>query len=86
MERAAYERLRWRCSRRAMLEMDLLMTRFLETEFPSLPPEGQAAFIELADLEDRPIWQWISGQEACPEARFLPLVGRLKALGAQRPA
>ncbi|MDR0996681.1 MAG: succinate dehydrogenase assembly factor 2 [Zoogloeaceae bacterium] len=85
MERAAYERLRWRCSRRAMLEMDLLLTRFLETEFSSLSPEAQAAFVEMADLEDRPIWLWISGQESCPRPDFAPLIARLQALSAARP-
>ena len=38
-------RLRWRCTRRAMLEMDLLLGGFLEKRFSSLTPEQAQAEI-----------------------------------------
>jgi len=33
MERAELERLRWRCIRRALLELDIVLTRFLDKGF-----------------------------------------------------
>jgi succinate dehydrogenase flavin-adding protein (antitoxin of CptAB toxin-antitoxin module) len=81
MERAAYERLRWRAIRRGMLEVDLALGRFLEEDFGELPEAGQEAFAALADHEDLQLWRWISGQEACEDARFWPILARLRAHG-----
>jgi len=36
MDRAEYERLRWRCIRRGLLELDLTLTKFLDQEFDKL--------------------------------------------------
>jgi len=78
LDNAALSRLRWRCTRRAMLEMDLLLGEFLDKNFSSLSPEDQAAFIELADCEDMKVWPWISGQEACEDARLASIVVMLR--------
>ena len=59
MERADYERLRWRCIRRAFLELDIMLTRFLDNGFERLSPEQQQAFVELADMEDHELWYWV---------------------------
>ncbi|MCL2021438.1 MAG: succinate dehydrogenase assembly factor 2 [Betaproteobacteria bacterium] len=86
LDAAALSRLRWRCTRRAMLEMDLLLGEFLDKKFPSLSPEDQAAFVELADYEDIKLWPWVSGQEECEDARLAPVVVMLRCQtnGAQR--
>ncbi|MDR1849909.1 MAG: succinate dehydrogenase assembly factor 2 [Zoogloeaceae bacterium] len=78
LDTAALSRLRWRCTRRAMLEMDLLLGEFLEKEFSSLAPEEQAAFVELADCEDMKLWPWISGREACEDTRLASVVVMLR--------
>jgi succinate dehydrogenase / fumarate reductase iron-sulfur subunit/antitoxin CptB len=78
MERAAFERLRWRCIRRGMLEVDIALERFLAAEFWRLSEAEQEAFAALADHEDLQLWRWISGQEACEDARFLPLIATLQ--------
>ena len=51
MERADYERLRWRCIRRALLELDITLTRFLDAGFADLSEAEQAAFVDLVALE-----------------------------------
>jgi len=86
LDTAALSRLRWRCTRRAMLEMDLLLGEFLEKKFFSLSPEDQAAFVELADYEDMKLWPWISGQEECEDARLASIVVMLRCQmnGAQQ--
>lgn len=52
MDRAEYERLRWRCIRRGLLELDLTLTKFLDQEFETLTEPEVEAFKRLAELED----------------------------------
>ena len=60
-------RLRWRCTRRAMLEMDLLLGEFLERVFPTLNPAQAEAFVVLADMEDLELWPLVTGSRECPD-------------------
>lgn len=78
MERAAYERLRWRSIRRGLLEVDIALTRFLDEEFGKLSEADQQAFAELADYEDLELWHLISGQAECEDARLAPIVAMLR--------
>lgn len=64
----ALNRLRWRCTRRAMLEMDLLLGKFLDENFSSLSPEQAEAFVVLADMEDLELWPYINGNVECKNA------------------
>jgi antitoxin CptB len=64
-ESEALNRLRWRCTRRAMLEMDLLLGKFLDENFASLSPAQAEAFVALADLEDLELWPYINGSVEC---------------------
>ena len=43
------KRLRWLCTHRAQLEMDVLLGNFLDKQFSKLSPEQEAAFIALAE-------------------------------------
>ncbi|WP_303784301.1 succinate dehydrogenase assembly factor 2 [Azovibrio restrictus] len=78
MQREAYERLRWRCIRRGLLEVDLALTRFLDETFDRLSEAEQQAFAELADYEDLELWHLISGQAECEDARLAPIVAMLR--------
>jgi len=78
MERADYERLRWRCIRRAFLELDIMLTRFLDNGFERLSPEQQQAFVELADMEDHELWYWVGGKTECDDPRFAPIVAAIR--------
>ncbi len=64
-EKEKLNRLRWRCTRRAMLEMDLLLGGFLDNVFPTLTREQADAFAQLADLEDVDLWSLIKGSRPC---------------------
>ncbi len=63
-EREKLNRLRWRCTRRAMLEMDLLLGEFLERVYPSLTRAQADAFVDLADMEDLELWPLVNGSRA----------------------
>ena len=78
MERADYERLRWRCIRRALLELDIALTRFLDKGFEQLNEEQQQAFAELADMEDHDLWYLISGQAETDDPRYAPIMALLR--------
>jgi succinate dehydrogenase flavin-adding protein (antitoxin of CptAB toxin-antitoxin module) len=78
MERKDYERLRWRCIRRGLLEVDIALTRFLDEQFRELSEEQQEAFVELADMEDHDLWHLISGQSECADLRLVPIVALLR--------
>ncbi len=51
-------RLRWRC-RRGIKEMDLILQRFLEQNYPALPPQQQSLFDQILDETDLDIMDWI---------------------------
>jgi antitoxin CptB len=78
MERENYERLRWRCVRRGLLEVDIALTRFLDQQFEKLNEAEQQAFVELADMEDHDLWHLISGQAECDDPRLAPIVAMLR--------
>ena len=78
MERADYERLRWRCIRRALLELDITLTRFLDDGFAQLNEEQQQVFAEMADLEDYDLWYMITGSRPCEDPRYEPILAILR--------
>ena len=78
MQREDFERLRWRCIRRGLLEVDIALTRFLDDQFDALNEEQQRAFVELADMEDHDLWHLISGQAGCADPRLAPIVAMLR--------
>jgi len=52
--------LRWRC-RRGLLELDLALKRFLDTDHEGLTPLERAQFEDLLAENDADIWAWIQG-------------------------
>ena len=66
-ERERINRLRWRCTRRAMLEMDLLLGEFLERVYPTLSPAQADAFVTMADMEDLELWPLVNGSRECAD-------------------
>jgi len=80
MDAGELNKLRWRCTRRALLEMDLLLGGFLENHFSELTPEQQTAFVELADMEDLELWPLITGKKACATATQAEVVAKLKSV------
>jgi succinate dehydrogenase flavin-adding protein (antitoxin of CptAB toxin-antitoxin module) len=49
------DRVRWHC-RRGLLELDLVLSRFLERHFADLPPDQRAAFKALLEYSDSALW------------------------------
>jgi antitoxin CptB len=73
-------RLRWKC-RRGMLELDLILNHFLESEYLNQPAELQAAFPALLELPDPDLWEAIAG---CNEPNDLNTRRLLAAIRGDR--
>jgi antitoxin CptB len=54
------ERIRWR-SRRGLLELDIVLGRFIEAHYEQLDEAEMQAFEELLDMPDNPLWDMIAG-------------------------
>ncbi len=78
MDKPALEKLRWRCIRRGLLEVDLALTRFLDEEFESLTADQQQLFVEIADMEDHDLWHLISGQAECDDPRYEVVLSKIR--------
>ena len=60
------ERLRWRC-RRGLLELDIVLGRFIEQYYQGLDEAQLAAFDMLLDMPDTELWDMITGKVAPQE-------------------
>lgn len=70
-------RVRWHC-RRALLELDLVFTRFLEGDFQRLTDTQVADLEELLLCEDHDLWAMVNGSKPCTVPRWDELIGMLR--------
>jgi antitoxin CptB len=73
---AELDRIRWQC-RRGLLEMDLILQRFLAEDFDSLSPEEMSLFKEFLGEVDTVLLPWVMGQEEAPK-RYDALIRRMQ--------
>jgi antitoxin CptB len=72
------DRVRWHC-RRGMLELDLVLARFVERHLVELPPDQLAAFKALLDHSDSALWDLVSGRLDPEPGATATIVGLLRA-------
>ena len=70
-------RLRWQC-RRGMLELDLLLTGFLEIGYQDLDEQEKRAFTRLLDYQDQILHDWLMGQAVAADRELRELVPRIR--------
>jgi len=71
-------RLRWSC-RRGMRELDVLLLRYLEREFPAAAPSVQAAFELLLSAQDPEIVDLLAGRIVAEDEVLNDVIQRLLA-------
>jgi antitoxin CptB len=71
------ERLRWRC-RRGLLELDLYLSRFVDTHLDRLDAGQRAAFVRLLDLPDNDLWDLIAGRQPAPDEEAAAILAMLR--------
>jgi antitoxin CptB len=62
MELHELNKLRWHCTRRALLELDIVLGRFLDNGFNQLTDDQVKTFVDLVAMEDHDLWALISGK------------------------
>jgi antitoxin CptB len=62
LDPVSLERVRWRC-RRGLLELDIVLGRFIEQRYTVMNNEQRLVFDELLDLPDTELWDLITGKK-----------------------
>ncbi len=70
-------RLRWRC-RRGMLELDIVLQRFLDQGYTGLDEHQRQAFTDLLELPDNTLLAYLNKQEQPEDARLLDVLSILQ--------
>jgi antitoxin CptB len=71
------ERVRWRC-RRGLLELDIVLGRFIEQRYTVMNNEQRLVFDELLDLPDTELWDLITGKKEPTHAHLCLVLGWLQ--------
>ena len=61
MDSLAQHRLKWKC-RRGLLELDLVLERFLQNQAATLSDADYAGLVELLGTEDNHLWDVMNGR------------------------
>ena len=78
MDRLQHDRLKWKC-RRGLLELDLVLERFLRREGRTLSESDAAALGELLEQADNDLWDLVIGRSDCVDARLRGILAQLRA-------
>ena len=73
------KKIRWRCSRRGMLELDLLLTRFFDNHYLQLTETEQLLFQQLLDCPDPQLFAWLMKHEQPIESTIAALIQKIQA-------
>ena len=71
------QRVRWR-SRRGLLELDIILGRFIETYYAQLDETERQAFEEMLDMPDNPLWDMIAGRQEATQAEQQVLLEKIR--------
>jgi antitoxin CptB len=70
-------RLRWR-ARRGMKELDVLLERYLEHDYPRAARHEREAFARLLDLQDPELFGYLLGGVPAPDEEFRHVIARIR--------
>ncbi|ETO93260.1 succinate dehydrogenase assembly factor 2 [Legionella oakridgensis] len=70
----------WHC-RRGMLELDLILNRFMEKQFEFLSSNQVEAFEKLLSCQDPDIYAWLMGYEQPKDRELIDIVAIIKHHG-----
>lgn len=73
------KRMRWR-SRRGLLELDIVLGRFIEAHYARLDEAERQAFDALLDMPDNPLWDMIAGRKEATPGEQQALLEKIRAV------
>ncbi|MBP6344810.1 succinate dehydrogenase assembly factor 2 [Neisseriaceae bacterium CLB008] len=79
-DEAAKRRIRWVAMRRGLLELDIVLNKFLATQFDALTDDELAVFCQILDLPDQEFLSIVNGKSEPEDPALLPLINRLRAV------
>ena len=78
LDAAAEHRLKWKC-RRGLLELDLVLERFLQQRAAGLDGKSLELLNEILDYQDNDLWDIVNGRSEAYPPRHKALVDALRA-------
>ena len=75
---AFLQRVRWR-ARRGLLELDIVLGRFIEAQYAQLDETGRQVFEALLDMPDNPLWDMIAGRLETAAVEQQALLEKIRA-------
>jgi len=69
-------RLYWAC-RRGMLELDVLLGKFLAGAYLKLSSEEQITFVRLLESTDQDLFEWLTGRKSPTDPLFSQLTEKI---------
>jgi antitoxin CptB len=72
-----HDRIRWHC-RRGLLELDILLTRFLDKELVSLNKQELVELDQLLQLQDNDLLDMVLDKAPLQEVRLLPILEKIR--------
>lgn len=72
------ERIRWR-ARRGLLELDIVLARFIDAHYPQLNETEKQVFEALLDMPDNPLWDMIAGRQEAARQDQHALLEKIRA-------
>ena len=76
-DEAAKRRIRF-LTRRGLLELDIVLKRFMEKEFPHLSDEELAVFVNILDLPDQKFLALVNRKETTENPEFANLLDKIR--------
>jgi len=73
------DRVRWHC-RRGLLELDLILGRFMDRHYDGLDDEARSSFCELLTRPDNDLLDWALGRSDPGDKRYQRVVELLRAV------
>jgi len=73
------QRMRWR-SRRGLLELDIVLGRFIDARYAQLNECEQRTFEALLDMPDNPLWDMIAGRKEAAQGEQQALLEKIRAV------
>ena len=72
------KRMRWR-ARRGLLELDIVLGRFIEAHYAQLDDAGRREFDVMLDMPDNPLWDMIVGRQEPEPGEQQALLEKIRA-------
>ncbi|SCY60444.1 antitoxin CptB [Nitrosospira sp. Nl5] len=73
------ERARWRC-RRGLLELDIVLQRFMDVHYVQLDETGLRQFDTLLNLPDNDLWEMIALRKEVEDSNLQPVLYLLQTI------